>query len=62
MGEAILSKMFKEWSRARFCFPCNNSHTLYFLVKIQLLKLRDLASECLNYNSFGTFGIFGTTK
>ena len=48
--------MGKKWGRGRFYLSCNYSCSLYFLVKIFLVKLKNLhPSACLNLN-------YGATK
>ena len=36
--ESMLSKTVKQWGRTRFLLSFNYSYTLYFLVKILLVK------------------------
>ena len=46
--------MAKKQGRARFYLSCNDFYTLYFLVKILLVKLKNLhTSVCWNLN-YGT--------
>ena len=47
----MVGEMVKKWVRARFYLSYNYSSTLYFLVKILLVKLKNLhTSACLNPN------------
>ena len=41
---ASLGKMIKKWGRARFCFSCNYSWTVYFLMKLYQLSEKNLYS------------------
>ena len=38
----IVVEMVKKWGKARFYLSYNYSYTLYFLVKILLVKLKNL--------------------
>ena len=40
----MLGEMVKELGMSKFYFSCNFSCTLYFLVKIELVKLKKLTS------------------
>ena len=47
----MLGEMVKKWGRARFYLSRNYFCTLCFLVKILLIKLKDLYnSACSNLN------------
>ena len=52
----MVDEMVKKQGRARFYLSCNYFCTLYFLVKMSLVKLKNLhTSACLNLN-------YGKTK
>ena len=47
----MAGEMVKEFGRARLYISCNYSCTLYFLVKILLVKLKNFhTSACLKLN------------
>ena len=52
----MMGKIVIKYGRARFCLSCKYYCTLYFLVKVLLVKLKNLyTSPYLNLN-------YGTTK
>ena len=44
----MVGEMVKKKGRARFYISCNYSGTLYLLVSILLVKLKDLRTSLLN--------------
>ena len=46
--------MVKKWGRESFYLPCNYSCTLYFLVRILLIKLKNLYFSALTNLNYDT--------